>query len=185
MYLPRPRPSWSVRLFGSLRTLTLIALTALIATVLSVRWSAEAPASVLAAAPGRDSAVIPVSVRGTLIGADAQVIAIQEAGGQTPVAFTLGGDATLLRDGNAVSVDALRPGDAVRMTIDGRSGQVLQLQADPVTSSPFHVPGAAALLAALGLIAGATALAMRNQHRLPALPARMPVSRLLPVEAAR
>jgi hypothetical protein len=170
---------------GSLRTLTLIALTALIATALSVRWSAEKPASVLAAAPGTVSAAIPVSVHGTLIGADAQFIAVQEAGGQTPVAFTLSDDATLLRAGNAVSVDALQPGDGVRMTIDGRSGQVLQLQADPVTSSTFHVPGAAALLAALGLIAGATALAVRNQHRLPTLPARMPVSRLLPVEATR
>ena len=185
MYLPRPRPSWSKRVLGSLRTLTLIALTALIATVLSVRWSAEKPASVLAATTGSASAAIPVSVRGTLVGADAQLIAIQEVGGQRPVAFTLGDDAMLVREGNVVTVDALRPSDVIRMTIDGRSGQILQLQADPVTSSPFHVPGAAALLAALGLIAGATALAVRNQHRLPTLPARMPVTRLLPVEATR
>ena len=185
MYSHAPRPTWSARVLGSLRTLTLIALTALIATALSVRWSAEKPASVLAAAPGGASAAIPVSVHGTLVGADAQLIAIQEAGGQTPVAFTLGDDATLLRDGNAVSVDALRPGDAIRMTIDGRSVHVLQLQADPVVSSPFHVPGAAALLAALGLIAGATALAVRKSAPSRAPPGPDAGRPPFPAEAAR
>ena len=75
--------------------------------------------------------------------------------------------------------------DAVRATIDGRSGAVLQLTADPTAGAAFRVPGAAAFLAALGLIAGATALAWRNIERVPALPSRVAVSRLLPVQAAR
>jgi len=43
----------------------------------------------------------------------------------------------------------------------------------------------AALLAALGLIGGATALAIRNSERLPALSARVSAARLLPAAASR
>jgi hypothetical protein len=49
----------------------------------------------------------------------------------------------------------------------------------------IRVPGAAALLAAVGLIGGATALAIRNSERLPALSARVSAARLLPAAAAR
>jgi hypothetical protein len=75
------------------------------------------------------------------------------------------------------------------MTIDGRSGNVLRLHAAPVVGPAFlaapRVPGAVAFMAALGLIGGATALAIRNMERLPALSSRVLAARLLPASAAR
>jgi hypothetical protein len=66
---------------------------------------------------------------------------------------------------------------------------VLRLHAAPVSGPAFlpaaRVPGTAALLAALGLIGGAAALAIRNIERLPALSARMSAARLRPAAAAR
>jgi hypothetical protein len=94
-----------------------------------------------------------------------------------------------VRGEEPIPLEALRAGDTVRLTIDGRSGSVLRLHAAPVSGPAFlpaaRVPGTAALLAALGLIGGATALAIRNIERLPALSARMSAARLRPAAAAR
>jgi hypothetical protein len=115
--------------------------------------------------------------------------ALVERGAESPVAFSVGPDARLLRGEEPVPLEALRAGDTVRLTIDGRSGSVLRLHAAPVSGPAFmssaRVPGSAALLAALGLIGGATALAIRNSERLPALSARVTAARLLPAAAAR
>jgi hypothetical protein len=112
-----------------------------------------------------------------------------EHGAESPVAFSVGQDARLVRGEEPVPLDALRAGDSVRLTIDGRSGSVLRLHAAPVSGpvflAPVRVPGAAAFLAALGLIGGATALAIRNIDRLPALSARISAARLLPAAAVR
>jgi hypothetical protein len=130
-----------------------------------------------------------VAVEGTLVGASDGLVALVEHGAESPVAFSVGPDARLVRGEEPVPLEALRAGDTVRLTIDGRSGSVLRLHAAPVSGPAFlpsvQVPGAAALLAALGLIGGATALAIRNSDRLPALSARVSAARLLPAAAAR
>ena len=94
-----------------------------------------------------------------------------------------------MRGEEAVPLEALRAGDTVRLTIDGRSGSVLRLHAAPVSGPAFlssaRVPGTAAFLAALGLIGGATALAIRNSERLPRFSARVSAVRLLSAAAAR
>jgi hypothetical protein len=189
MYVHRPEPSWSTRVFGSARTLAAILLTALLASALTVRWSDASATGVTVVAPGAAAAVtaVPVTVEGTLVGASDGLVALVEHGAESPVAFSVGGDARLVRGDEAVPLEALRAGDTVRLTIDGRSGSVLRLHAAPVSGPAFlpsgRVPGAAALLAALGLIGGATALAVRNIAYLPALSARVSAARLLPVAA--
>jgi hypothetical protein len=191
MYLHRSEPSWSTRLFGSARTLAAIVLTALLASALTVRWSDASANGITVFTPeiGAAVAAVPVTVEGTLIGASDGLVALVEHGAESPVAFSVGPDARLLRGEEAVPLEALRAGDTVRLTIDGRSGSVLRLHAAPVSHPAFlpsvQVPGTAALLAALGLIGGAAALAIRNSHRLPALSARVSAARLLPVAAAR
>jgi hypothetical protein len=181
MYLPRPEVSWAQRILGSARTLVAIVLTALLASALTVHWSdALATSGARAEFP---ATAIPVTVEGTLVAAGDGLVALIERGSETPVAFTLSTDSQLMRQGQSVSTDTLRAGDSVRMTIDGRSGTVLQLQADTAAEPAFQVPGAAALLAALGLIAGATALAIRNLDRLPTLPTRPVATRLLAAAA--
>jgi hypothetical protein len=191
MYMHRPEPSWSTRLFASARTLAAIVVTALLASALTVRWSDASATGITVFAPENGAAVaaVPVTVEGTLVGAGDGLVALVEHGSDSPVAFSVGQDSRLVRGEEPIPLDALRAGDTVRLTIDGRSGSVLRLHAAPVSGPAFlpaaRVPGTAALLAALGLIGGATALAIRNIERLPALSARMSAARLLPAAAVR
>jgi hypothetical protein len=191
MYVHRPEPSWSTRLFGSARTLAAIILTALLASALTVRWSDASANGVTVFTPEAGSAVaaVPVTIVGTVVGASDGLVALIEHGAESPVAFSVGQDARLVRGDEPVPLEALRAGDTVRLTIDARSGSVLRLHAAPVSGPAFlppaRVPGVAAFLAALGLIVGATALAIRNIERLPALSARVSTARLLPAAAAR
>jgi hypothetical protein len=103
------------------------------------------------------------------------------------VAFSVGAEAQIVRGVENVPLDALRVGDSVRVTIDGMTGSVYLLHAEPVSGSAFpaHVPGSVALLAAVGFIAAAALLAIRNLDRLPAFPARVTATRLLPAAAIR
>jgi hypothetical protein len=191
MYAHRPEPSWSTRLFGSARTLAAIVLTALLASALTVRWSDASATGVTVFTPEAGAAVaaVPVTVEGRLIGASDGLVALVEHGADTPVAFSVSQEAELVRGEERVPLEALRTGDTVRMTIDGRSGSVLRLHAAPVSGPAFlpaaRVPGAIAFMAALGFIGGATALAIRNIERLPTLSSRVSAARLLPAAAAR
>jgi len=191
MYAHRSEPSLLARLMGSARTLAAIVLTALLASALTVRWSDASATGVTVFAPDTGAAVaaVPVAVEGRLVGASDGLIALVEHGADSPVAFSVGPDAHLVRGEERVPLEALRAGDTVRMSIDGRSGSVLQLHAAPGSGPAFlpalRVPGAVAFMAALGLIGGATALAIRNIERVPALSSRISVTRLLPVELAR
>jgi hypothetical protein len=186
MYLHRPEPSWPLRIIGSARTLAAIALTALLAAALTVNWSDASATGGSVFAPDVTAAAVslPVTVAGTLVGASDDKIAVIEQGAESPVAFRVTDQSLLTRNGENVSLDALHDGDAIRMTIDGRSGLVMRLHAT-ADGPAFQVPAAAAMLAALGLIVGAAALAILNLERLPALPFRSLGARLLPVEAAR
>jgi hypothetical protein len=191
MYMHRPEPSWSTWLFASARTLVAIVVTALLASALTVRWSDASATGITVFAPENGAAVaaVPVTVEGTLVGAGDGLVALVEHGSDSPVAFSVGQDSRLVRGEEPIPLEALRAGDTVRLTIDGRSGSVLRLHAAPVSGPAFlpaaRVPGTAALLAALGLIGGAAALAIRNIERLPALSARMSAARLRPAAAAR
>ncbi len=189
MYLHRPEPSWSSRLFGSARTLAAIVITALLASAMTVRWSDVAATGATIFTPERGAivAAMPVTVEGSLVGAGDGLVALVEEGAESPVAFSVGADAQIVRGGENVPLDGLRVGDSVRVTIDGMTGSVYRLHAEPVhgTAFPARIPGSVALLAAVGFIAGAAALAIRNLDRLPALPARAVSSRLQPAAATR
>lgn len=189
MYLHQPQATWLERIFGSARTLAAIVLTALLASAMTVRWSDASATSMTAFTPQNSTltAGIPVSVAGTVVGAGDGMVAIVEQDSDSPVAFAVEEGASVMRDGQAVPLDELRVGDTVRMTVDGLSGQVLRLHATPRATGGFlpRVPDAAALLAALGLIAGATALAILNPGRLPALSLRLPPLRLPHAQGAR
>lgn len=176
MYVSRPNRSWSQRLISSARTIAAITLTAILALALFAHWNeataTNAPAFVL---PNEAAiAGIPVAIEGTVVGASDGLLALTEIDSTQPVAFPVNSAANLVRDGQNVPLEAMRVGDSVRMTIDGSSGQVLRLHATPAPSQfAIRIPGAIALLAALGLIAGGAVLAIRNRGQFPALPQRM------------
>jgi hypothetical protein len=113
-------------------------------------------------------------------------VALIEKGAASPVAFSVGTDAQIVRGSDTVALDELRVGDTARVTIDGMTGNVYRLHAAPPASGSFPtaIPDAAALLAAIGFIAAGALLAIRNLDRLPALPIRGG-ARLLPAPAAR
>jgi hypothetical protein len=176
MYVSRPQRTWTQRLLGSARTIAAFTLTAVLALALFAHWNeataTNAPAFILP----NDAAVtgIPVAVEGTVVGASDGLVALTEDGSSQPVAFSVSSATNLVRDGQNVPLEALRAGDSVRMTIDGSSGQVLRLHATPPSSQfAIRVPGAVALMAAIGLIAGGAMLAIRNRSYLPAVPRRI------------
>jgi len=177
MYVSRPQRTWTQRLLGSARSIAAFTLTAILAIALFAHWNEATASNAPAFNLPNDAAVtgIPVAIEGTVVGASDGLLALTEDGSTQPVAFPVNSAANLVRDGQNVPLEGLRVGDSVRMTIDGSSGQVLRLHATPA-STPFaiRVPGAVALIAALGLIAGATMLAIRNRVQLPALPQRLP-----------
>jgi hypothetical protein len=188
MYQHRPNPSWQERLLASARTLAALVLVAILAAALASHWGTQVSATGSAIPPtalAAQAPVVPVSIDGTVVSVSEDKIAVQERGGAAPVAFPVVAESQAIRAGENVPVDALRAGDAVRMTIDGRTGTVLRIHASPVGGAAIQVPGSVALLAALGLIAGATALAIVNRDRLPVLPARRAAPRLLPVAVTR
>ena len=184
MYRHRPPVTWPERILGSARTLAAIAITTVLATAMIARWNDAAATSVTTFTPQADTEVagVPIAIEGRVVGAGNGLVAILERGGDAPVAFPVNDGASLMRSGQAVSLEDLRVGDAVRMTIDGRSGQVLRLHATPSAPATIvpRVPDAVALLAAIGLIAGATTLAILNVHRLPPLSVHLPALRLHP-----
>lgn len=176
MYVSRPDHSWSQRLLGSARTIAAVTLTTILALALFAHWNeataTNAPAFILS----NDATVsgIPVAIEGTVVGASNGLLALTEDGAVSPVAFPVSSAASLVRDGQNVPLESLRVGDSVRMTIDGGTGHVLRLHATPAPSQfAIRVPGAVALLAALGLIAGAATLAIRNRAQFPVLPQRL------------
>jgi hypothetical protein len=189
MYFDRPSVSWSTRLRGSARTLAAIIFTALLAAALMARWSDVSATGLSTFSPADFAPVagVPVTLEGSVVGAREGKIALIEQGSRSPVAFAVSSDASVMRAGEAVALDDLRVGDSVRMTIDGLTGTALRMHAAPAATSAFvpRVPGSVALLAALGLIAGATALAILNIERIPAiLPHRTAARQMVPAEAA-
>jgi hypothetical protein len=188
MYRHRPQPTWTEHLQHSARTLAAIVLTALLASALTVEWSSQAEATGLsleAPAFAVQAPAIPVTIDGTVIGVDPDRIAVLERGAETPVAFLVGTDTRVVRQGEPVALDMLRAGDAVQLMVDGRTGLALRVQASPAGGPAFAVPAAAAVLAAVGLIAGAAALAILSRDQLPALSARRAAPRLPPVAVTR
>jgi hypothetical protein len=182
MYQHRPQPSVLNRLFSSARTLTVILLTALLASALTARWSDAMAndAPLTPAVVSQQSLEVPVTIAGSVVGASNGHVALVEQGSDAAVAFPISDSASLTRGGESVALNALRVGDTVQMTVDASMGQVLHLEAVPAAASSLYVPGAVALLAAVGLIAGAAALAIVNTRHLSALPARFHNSRLMP-----
>src|SRR5215217_3272726 len=99
MYLHRSELSWSARLVGSARTLAAIIVTALLASALTVRWSDVSATGITVFTPETGAAVaaVPVTVEGRLIGASDGLVALVEHGADTPVAFSVGQEAELVR----------------------------------------------------------------------------------------
>lgn len=71
-----------------------------------------------------------VEIDGTLVEAGAGRVTIAQPG-QPQAAFRLAQDVALARDGAAGALTDLSPGDRVRLTIDGRTGLVVALRAEP------------------------------------------------------
>src|SRR4051812_2937781 len=126
MYTLESQPSWPARISGSLRTLVAIAITALFASALTVAWSDAMATGSNGLTPhlGLQTTEVPVAVEGTIVGATDGIVALVERGAESPVAFTVADNATLVRDGQAIALDELRSGDTVRMTINGLTGDV-------------------------------------------------------------
>ena len=124
--------------------------------------SAE-PAAVFSAVPGETGFVVPVDVQGTVLGMTDGRLAVLETAGAGPVAFPVALGLTVTRGGAEAPVDALQPGDAISMTIDGRTGSVLRADARPAAGPLVAPSNGAALLASLGLIGGGALLALRRR----------------------
>jgi hypothetical protein len=88
--------------------------------------------------PAELAAGVPVAVSGTLLGVVDGHLAVREDGATAPVAFPLATVAHVARGGDASSVEALRPGDELRLSVDATTGRVLRIDAAP--SRPWPSP---------------------------------------------
>ena len=132
-----------------------------------------APAARPMAAPPATRAPAPspalVAISGRVVARGNGLLAVHEQGGDGPVAFMIGSGALLTREGNAVALDALRHGDDVRMVVDGRTGQVLRLQAEPGPARADRAADAPAAVAAVALVAAAVLFVRRQSRAWPAV----------------
>lgn len=121
--------------------------------------------------PAELAAGVPVAVSGTLLGVVDGHLAVREDGATAPVAFPLATVAHVARGGDASSVEALRPGDELRLSVDATTGRVLRIDAAPVAAVAFAPSDELALLAAIGFVSGGVLLAARNRRPQAATPA--------------
>lgn len=147
-----------------------------------------------AAAAGRSVVpILPVEVDGTVVVSGDGLLGVQEATAPAPVSFTLDDGALLIRDDGAANVGDLRAGDRVRMTVDGGTGRILQMRADPAAAGwggrldTLGPLAAMALVIALGLLAGRRWAPRRPVRSSPttAVPAASPGTALTPFGRGR
>lgn len=74
-------------------------------------------------------AALLVPVEGTVVAAGEGLLGVHETGAAFPVSFMMGTGAFLTRDAQTATRADLRAGDRVRMTVDGRTGQIIELRA--------------------------------------------------------
>lgn len=132
-----------------------------------------------------------IDVAGSVVAVRDGLLGVQERDGVAPVGFSLDGQARVVRDGRLAAAADLQPGDQVRLSVDGGTGRVLAVDAEPTAAAPARrLPtpsGVVAGLAGLGLIAAGALLVARLRLARAAHPVvRRPApSRPRAVPAAR
>ena len=169
--------TWSSSIRVLIAALALYLATMLVLGVLAlVMRAAAAPAPpsppTVPVSPVAPSASVPILVKtsGTVVARGGGLLGVRELGGDEPVAFMVGDQTALTRDGVAATLADLREGDRVQLLIDGRTGEALEVRAEPRPASATRGRDAFGLLAALALIAAAAVLFARR--RVTAWPAR-------------
>lgn len=152
---------------------SLMAAFAAMALFLTLGTGVDAANEPLAAAavPATIADGAPVAVAGTLLGTVDGNLAVQETDASAPVAFPLDTRTAVLRGGDVVTLDALRPGDELWMSVDGTTGRVLRITAAPAAAAPFVPSNEAALSAAIGFVTGGVLLVTRNRRPVSVAPA--------------
>lgn len=123
-----------------------------------------------------------VEISGRVVAVSAGVLGVRETGGRQPVAFMVDGGTRVVRDGEAAIVNDLRAGDAIRMTVDGRTGRVDALRAAPRATGRLPSRHDVSWIAALTIVGAASVLfsrASRGARRtVGQIDAMRPVHRL-------
>ena len=120
---------------------------------------------------GLPAGAIPVEISGDVAAVRGDLLGVVETGQSSPVGFTLVDATIVVRDGRAAVATDLRPGDAVRLVIDGRTGQVATLRAETAPAGTSLVAGArdaAVLVPLLVLVAAVCFARVRQGARLAA-----------------
>lgn len=123
--------------------------------------SAPVSAPVSNAAPVTASMV---EISGTVVASTDDLLAIRESSGTSPVAFVVGDNAGIARAGRAVDLAALRASDAVRLTVDPRSGRAFRVLAEPAPRGFVARVASFGPLAALALALSTLSLVLRGRH---------------------
>ena len=126
-----------------------------------VTGNAAAPDAVPIAAPRTATPAVLVTVAGTVVAVSDELLGVRETEGTQPVSFSIDADTHVTRDGNADAPSSLRPGDSVSMTVDGGTGRILQLRADPAPAGWRERFAAVGPVAALALVVAAALLVAR------------------------
>lgn len=151
----------------SLRRLLWTAVIAALALVAPVGGARAATMAPTAAFPTQGNLT---TITGRIVALATGQIAVEEDGGDGPVAFHVASDANFTRDGYNAVYEELRPGDRIEMTVDGATGTVVGAAVEPASGGIGAPSGELALLAAIGLIGAGSLLAIRLRSGAVALP---------------
>ena len=126
---------------------------------------APPPVPVAPVAPIAPAASVPILVKtsGTVVARGGGLLGVRELGGDQPVAFMVGDRTAIMRDGAGATLADLREGDHVLLLVDGRTGQALEVRAEPGSAPATRGRDALGLLAALALSAAAAVLFARRR----------------------
>lgn len=114
-------------------------------------------------ATGNVGPSMPVEVSGTVVMNGDSRLGVLERGSDAAVAFMVNETTTVVRNGRSATVADLRPGDSVRMTVDGRTGQVVAMRSVPAGAATLLGRQALAWLAPTALVVVASVLFARRR----------------------
>jgi uncharacterized protein YpuA (DUF1002 family) len=119
------------------------------------------------ATPKPTSTPAPIGLSGKITSTDGAVMVIAPSDGGEATTYTIASGVQIMRAETAVTSRALKAGDTVQFTIDGRSHEVIQIAAQPATEAGRSWVDIAAFLVLVVGVAGMAIAWMRRRQEEP------------------
>ena len=107
----------------------------------------------------------PIALRGEIVEADTGSLVIKPVdGSRVDVRYAVAGDAVISRDGQSADAGALRKGDAVELTINGATQEIVEVVAQPPPAAGRNWIGILSLFLVTGTVGSAFIWVRRSRE---------------------